>query len=360
MRSDVQGGDAAGGGPPATPLHTLIVEPDDGSTAVVAQIEAAASSIDLTIYELSDPGIVSALIAAQARHVQVRVLYDWYSFSPEDQQQAVLPIVRNLLAAGIACRAAPRTFEVTHEKAFVIDGVRAIVMTFNLVHEYFVTTRDFGILTTVPSEVAEVQAVFAADWSAQPITPDQPTLVWSPTNSRARLTTMIAGAGHTLDVYCEEVSDPGTLGALVAAAKRGVRVRLIAAVLTSGGPANGNSPGITYLQAGGVDAVCKSFPVPTPQGPQPIYIHAKSIVADYGSAAARAFVGSENLSCVSLNDNRECGILVTEPAILDRIEATFSADWAKPSTPVASDPSPLDPCPGDPRGRTEARIAARA
>jgi cardiolipin synthase A/B len=348
--------EAPSAGPPA-PLHDLIVEPDDGSTAVVAAIEGASSTIDLTIYELSDPGIVGALIAAPARKVQVRVIYDWYSFSPDDQQTQVLPTIQRLTNAGVACRPAPRTFEVTHEKALVIDGARALVLTFNLASEYFSTTRDFGISTLVPGEIAEIQAVFEADWNDRPITPAAPTLVWSPVNSRAKITALIQGARQTLDVYCEELEDPGTLGALVAAAKRGVTVRVIAAVLTSTGTGNDNAPGITLLRAGGVDAVSKSFPAPSGAGP--LYIHAKAIVADLGSPTARAFVGSENLSCVSLDDNRECGLLVTESAILDRLDATFASDWGQPSVPVPADATPLKACPGQAAARARARVAAR-
>jgi phosphatidylserine/phosphatidylglycerophosphate/cardiolipin synthase-like enzyme len=88
------------------------------------------------------------------------------------------------------------------------------------------------------------------------------------------------------------------------------------------------------MQAGGVSAVCKAF----------LYIHAKMVLADVGSAQAQAYIGSENLSCVSLGENRECGIIVTEPAILQRLEATFQSDWAQPSVAVTPDSTPLTPC----------------
>jgi phosphatidylserine/phosphatidylglycerophosphate/cardiolipin synthase-like enzyme len=223
-------------------------------------------------------------------------------------------------------------------------------MSFNLTADYFGGTRDFGIVTSVPAEVAEIAAVFDADWNGQPAAPKTASLVWSPVNSRSKLTALINGATHSLDVYCEEVEDPGTLGALVAAAKRGVAVRLVAAVLSGEGNINGNARGITYLTAGGVSAVCKSF----------LYIHAKMILADMGQAAAQAYIGSENFSCVSLGDNRECGILVSEPAILQRIESTYNADWQQPSVSTAPDTSPLTPCAGNRAARTEVRTAVRA
>lgn len=314
--------------------HTLIVEPDDGRTLVLQTLNAATKSIDLVIYELSDSQIVSALVSAQGRKVAVRVLYNWYSFSSQMQQNDVTPTIQKLTQAGIQCKPAPKTFDETHEKAFIVDGTTAIVMSFNLTAEYFGTTRDFGIVTTVAAEVAEIEAVFQADWSGTTITPNVASLVWSPVNASTKLTALITGAKQTLDIYSEEASDPGTLGAMVAAAKRGVNVRFIAAVLSGEGKINENARGITTLVNGGVNAVCKSF----------LYIHAKMILADYGTANAQAFIGSENLSCTSLFKNRECGILVSETAILDRLNTTYTSDWAQPSVTVTPDTQALSPC----------------
>jgi cardiolipin synthase A/B len=340
-----------------TSAHTLIVEPDDGRTAVLSQLNAAKKSIDLTIYEIGDSQIVAALVAAQKRKVSVRVLYNWYSFPADTQQREVLPVIQQLKKAGIQCKEAPKKFEVTHEKAFVIDGTTAIIMSFNLTSEYFSDTRDFGIITTVANEVAEVEAVFNADWNDTSISPSVASLVWSPVNSRTKLTDLINAARQTLDIYCEEAEDPGTLGAMVAAAKRGVKVRFIAAVLSGSGKINGNAQGVTYMVNGGVDAVCKYFPIDN--NTAQMYIHAKMVLADYGTANAKAFVGSENFACVSLDDNRECGILVTESAILDRLQTTYNSDWAQPSIPVTPNDTPLRACLGNPAGRTQDRIKAR-
>jgi cardiolipin synthase A/B len=342
-----------------SPLHSAVVEPTDGSAPVLAALGAARRTVDLAIYEISDAAVIGALVAAQRRGVAVRVLYNWYSFDATTQQDEVAPAIDQLTQAGISCRRAPPNFEVSHEKYFVFDASSALVMTFNLVAEYFVSTRDFGVATTVPTEVAEIESVFDADWNSQPITPAIDTLVWSPINSRARLASLIGSARTTLEVYNEELSDPGILGALVAAAQRGVTVRVIAAVFSSAGNPNANARGITYLTSHGVQAACKEFPVVTPSGSVPIYVHAKAIVADFGTPTARAFVGSENFSCVSLDDNRECGILVGEPAILGRIESTFESDWAQPSASVSPDPTALTACPPDAAARSVDRIASR-
>lgn len=343
-----------------SPSHTLIVEPDDGRTLVLNTLNAARNSIDLTIYELSDSEIMSALTAAQGRKVTVRVLYNWYSFPADTQQREIMPAIQQLKAAGIQSKPAPANFEVTHEKAFVVDDSTGIVMSFNLTSEYFSDTRDFGIITTVPAEVEEIAAVFSADWNGTSIVPKVASMVWSPVNSRSKLTALINKTKKTLDIYCEDIDDPGTLGAMVAAAKRGVKVRLMAAVLSGQGQANGNARGITYLRNGQVNAVCKSFPFVALGVQHQMYIHAKMALADYQMPSAQAYIGSENFACVSLDDNRECGIIVNEPAILDRLQATYDADWAQPSVPVTPDNTPLVACLGNPVARTTARIKARA
>src|ERR1700677_3102960 len=46
------------------------------------------------------------------------------------------------------------------------------------------------------------------------------------------------------------------------------------------------------------------------------YIHAKTVIADYGYSDEKAFVGSENFSSGSLNDNRELGIITTNSSII--------------------------------------------
>jgi phosphatidylserine/phosphatidylglycerophosphate/cardiolipin synthase-like enzyme len=121
-------------------------------------------------------------------------------------------------------------------------------------------------------------------------------------------------------------------------------------VLSAEGNLNGNARGVTFLLNGGVSAVCKSF----------LYIHAKMILADLGTPTARAYIGSVNMGCVSLNDNRECGIIVTEPAILESLETTYQSDWAQPSVTVPPDPSPLSACPGNAATRTKTRVSQRA
>jgi cardiolipin synthase len=157
--------------------------------------------------------------------------------------------------------------------------------------------------------VREAEAIFNADWNLQPFTPHDPNLLLSPVNSRAGLLALLRRGRHSVEVYAEEVQDPGIEAALVAAHRHGARVRLI----SNAGDAS-NMRGLTTLVNGGVLTHLLTSP----------YIHAKAIIVDNHWA----FVGSENISRPSLDQNRELGVLISDPAVLTRLETTFEQDWA--------------------------------
>ena len=297
--------------------HELIVEPDDGRTAILAALQDAKRSVDLTIYELDDPQVEASLVAARNRGVDIRVLYNYHSFAAEGVKDPNQPTVDALTRVGIQTRRASGSFAVTHQKTFLIDGSVAIIMTFNLGSNYFQGTRDLGIITTDAAEVMEVQRVFEGDWNYERVAPTLPALVWSPDNSREKILNLINRAARTLDVYSEEVGDQECIEALISAAKRGVTVRLLSAQMLKEGR-DLNAPARQTLGDGGVQAKAGTG----------LYTHAKMILVDYGRGGQTAFIGSENLSSASLDKNRELGILVTEQAILDRLCNVFENDWA--------------------------------
>ena len=57
------------------------------------------------------------------------------------------------------------------------------------------------------------------------------------------------------------------------------------------------------------------------------YIHAKTIIADYGTTAAKVFQGSENFSSNSLNSNRELGLIVSDSGVATGLASAFNADF---------------------------------
>jgi cardiolipin synthase A/B len=71
-----------------------------------------------------------------------------------------------------------------------------------------------------------------------------------------------------------------------------------------------------------VDTTIKQSGVQVREDPQ-LYMHAKIIVVDNKVA----FVGSDNISTQSLDQNRELGIIVSDSSVLHTLQTTFQNDW---------------------------------
>jgi phosphatidylserine/phosphatidylglycerophosphate/cardiolipin synthase-like enzyme len=303
--------------PPASAgAARFFTEPDDGRGPVLDVINGAQQSITLTIYEISDPQIIGALISARQRGVSVQVLYNLYSFTSKNPNA---PTITQLQNAGIEVKPAAQTFRVTHQKTLVADGRTAVIMSLNLQASYFSTSRDFGYVTSDPALVSEIAEVFSADWNYTSASVSQPQLVWSPVNSRTKITQVITGATTSLDIYNEELEDAPVLSAIADAAQRGVKVRVLCAKLSGTSGTDGNAAGRDQINSAGGQAKVGTG----------LYIHAKMVLADQGTPSALAYMGSENFSATSLDKNRELGILLTDSSILSSIENSFQSDWGQ-------------------------------
>ncbi len=225
------------------------------------------------------------------------------------------PAFSYLRAHGVAVRWAPSHFDFTHEKAIVVDGRRAAIMTMNLTARYSSDTRDFVVLDTRRADVAAVAATFADDWQDGGLPPSSPaTLVWSP-GAQDALVGLISSARRRLLVENEEMADDTVTNALLAAARRGVNVEV---VMTRQRDWFG---AFSTLARAGVS-------VRTYAASAPLYIHAKAIVVDPGTGHARAFVGSQNFSATSLLYNRELGLITTRRPIVAALAAVIARDGA--------------------------------
>jgi len=206
----------------ATSGLSLIAEPDAGLAPIYALLGSARHSLDLEIYELEDDQACAILAADARRGVQVHVLLD--ARYVEADNQAAYTYLRT---HGVAVRWAPAQFDLTHEKAIVVDDRTAAIMTMNLTARYYSSTRDFVVLDRRRSDVAAIAGTFAGDWAGGEAQPDSADdLLWSP-GAQDALVALIGSARHELLVENEEMSDRAVIGALEAAAQRGVRVEVV-------------------------------------------------------------------------------------------------------------------------------------
>jgi phosphatidylserine/phosphatidylglycerophosphate/cardiolipin synthase-like enzyme len=296
--------------PAAAAGDRLIVEPDDGMATIDDLLGSAHRSLDLTMYELADPTAESILAADASRGVRVRVILD-----RRLEQARNLPAYEFLRSRGVAVAWSSSRFFATHEKAFVVDDSTAVVMSLNLTSRYYATSRDVAVVDRDPADVAAIESVFAADLhGGGSATPAADDLVWSPGQSWADLLALISRARVSVAVESEELSSPAVVRALVADAKRGVRVSVAMTYSDDWRPA------FVALRRAGAQ-------VRVMYGERPLYLHAKLFAIDAGTAHGVVFVGSENLTDASLLHDRELGIVLLAPTAVHRIATVIASDF---------------------------------
>jgi cardiolipin synthase A/B len=282
----------------------VVVLPDDGIDFYIQELDAARSSIDLYVYLLSNQRIVDALIRAERRDVDVRVMLDPV---PYGGARTEVDTFRTLDAAGIDTRWSSGDFRFAHVKTLIVDRSVVLVMTHNLTDAAFSTNRGFAVLSTDALLVDHAVAIFDRDWAGMGDVPAGP-LVTSPETSRSVLIDLMGDAKLTIDIYAEALTDTEVVSVLLRAVERGVRVRLVMS------DQNGlENPEAELLALGGVEVRTVGH----------LYIHAKMVLVD----GERVFLGSQNLTANSLDNNREIGLILDRPSILARARAAFDRDF---------------------------------
>ena len=307
---------------------SLNVLPDDGENAIYNFVNSATSSVDVTIYELKDVTLENDLVAREKAGVNVRVILDQAQKSYDTAAYNVLT------AGGVGVVWSSTAFTYTHQKTITVNNDESYISTGNFDTTYYATSRDFGVFDTDANDVAAIVAVFNADYAQTSITPsDGDDLVWSPTDSQTHLLALINGAQHSLDVEQEEFSDTTLVNAIVADENRGVTVRVVVE-----DPSDYTSELNQITAAGG-----KVTGYSSSTG---FYIHAKTIIADYGTSTAKAFAGSENFSSNSLNNNRELGLITSDSGVVSGLESDVQRRLHRVAAPArwpSSAPAPRPP-----------------
>jgi len=288
---------------------SVFAEPQAGITPVLQLIGEAHKSIDLTMYELTDQQVESALVAAEKRGVEVRVLLNHKD--PFETSSPNASAFSYLVEHGVQVRYAPSYLSLTHQKTLTIDNATSAILTLNLAGDYS-STRDFGVIDSQPADVASIVQTFDADWASKHTSPSSGTgdLVWSP-GAAAAVMNLIQNAQKSIDLENEEMDYRTATSALCSAAHRGVDVKVVMTYDSEW------SSAFRELDACGAH-------VHVFHG-QAYYIHAKVLIVD----GSTALVGSQNLSTESLDYNRELGITLKSPTLVGQLSGWFDSDYTK-------------------------------
>jgi cardiolipin synthase len=115
------------------------------------------------------------------------------------------------------------------------------------------------------------------------------------------LSAFIAGAKKDLAIYDSKVQDPSMIKLLKERAAKGVQVRVL-------GDMKGKDPSIEERKLS-------------------MRLHVRAIVRD----GRYAFVGSQSLRKDELENRREVGLIINNPAVARKLLQVFESDWADSS-----------------------------
>jgi cardiolipin synthase len=272
----------------------VIVQPEAGVVPVIQAIRAAKKSIDVAIFRFDRSEVEKALAAAVQRGVAVRAMI---AHTNRGGEARLRKLEQRLLAAGILVSRSADDLLRYHAKFMVADST-LYLYGFNFTKLDIDKSRSFGIATRDSKTVAEAAKLFEADVTRQSYCPGKSHLVVSPENARPMLAAFISGAKTELAIYDLKVQDPAIIKLLKERAVKGVRVRVL-------GNMKGSHPGIDERKLA------------------TMRLHVRAIVRD----GKRAFVGSQSLRKDELENRREVGLIINNPAAAKKILQVFDADW---------------------------------
>jgi phosphatidylserine/phosphatidylglycerophosphate/cardiolipin synthase-like enzyme len=306
---------------------------------VVAEVDKARKTIDVTSFDLNLPSFVNALAAAAQRGVEVRVVYDGTngdqkleaSQSPDGKEFNAVTVMRS---AGIQLVDDGRSNGLMHDKMIIIDGKTLFVGSWNM--SYNDTFRNNNNLLEIsdPTLVANYQAKFdelfvdkhfgtKAEVGAQTpqmtIGGDQVLNYFSPVDHVTdKLVGLVDGAKKSVRFIIFTYTDNDLANAMIGRFKAGVDV---AGVIENRGASQGAL----------VPLACAKVPVKVDGNKYTM--HHKVIVID-GSIVV---TGSFNFTKSADTVNDDNVIVIYDSALAKQYLAEFDRIEA-----IAKDPDPAD------------------
>jgi cardiolipin synthase len=276
-----------------------------------------------------------ALIAAGARGVDVFVVYDgfanlvvdprFFSFGPQVHVMRYPAFRAGMLLLNV------RKSGRDHRKLLVIDGAQGFVGGYNIGSAYATQWRDTHLRLRGPA-VWDLESAFIDFWNAhrevtQPELPQHGAADWESRlrvhgNVPSQLVYPIRG------MYLEAINrarerilitqpyfipDREIVAALLAAARRGVEVRVLMPADSNHVVADWLSRGFyTRLLAGGIELWRYEHAM----------IHAKTMTID----GQWSTIGTANIDRLSLTGNYEVNVEIFDPAVAAHLETIFATD----------------------------------
>jgi cardiolipin synthase len=276
----------------------LITQPDDGIAPLIKAIKRAKKTVDIVIFRFDIDAVEKALTDAVGRGVAVRALIAHTNRGGEGKLRK---LESRLLKVGVTLSRTADDMVRYHGKLLIIDRKVAFVLGFNWTKQDIEKSRSLGLEARNPKVVRDILKIVDADHDRLDLKIKSTRVVVSPENARERLTAFIKRAKRELLIYDMNVSDDGMIALLKAKAEAGVKVRVLGSVE-------------------------KKWEAELPWKVRPfksMKLHVRCMIRD-GQAA---FVGSQSLRKLELDERRAVGLITKDRATVGQIAAVFAKDW---------------------------------
>ena len=272
----------------------LIIQPEAGVVPIIHAIKTARKLIDVFIFRFDRDDVEKALGSAVQRGVVVRAII---AHTNRGGEARLRKLEQRLLAQGVLVSRSADDLLRYHAKYMIADSTLHL-LGFNFTKLDMDRSRSFAVSTKDSRAVQAALKLFEADLTRQPYAPSKSNLVVSPENSREMLAGFIKGAKKQLAIYDAKLFDPAMVKLLRERADKGVEVRVLGAIKGKYGDIEARKLGNMRL-------------------------HVRAIVRD----GSQAFVGSQSLRKDELENRREVGLIVTNPAMARGMLKVFDSDW---------------------------------
>jgi cardiolipin synthase A/B len=277
----------------------LITQPDEGIAPLLAAVKRARRRITIVIFRFDLDELEDALAAAVKRGVEVVTLI---AHTNKGGEASLRKLEQRMLKNGVTVNRTDDDMVRYHGKLLVVDRRMALVLGFNFT-EQDIRSRSFGVITRSTRVVKDLLRLFESDANRTDYTPCVRDLVISPENARSRLYAFLRKARVSLDIYDPNVSDDEMIALLQKKAARGVRIRIIGAL-----EEKWEKQGFAEVRP---LRGCR--------------LHVRAIVRD----GRRAFVGSQSLRKLELDERREVGLFIRDRKGVRKVEKVFNGDWKR-------------------------------
>ena len=272
---------------------------------IIKKIDASENRVYLEIYMLTKDSIKDALIRAENRGLDVKVLLEKNPYMAYNINNKSYDFLDKAWVFTQWSNA--QNFALNHTKMLIVDD-DIIISTWNFTHSTFTYNRDFFLFIKDEILLYKLLDIFNGDFDWELVQIYDDNLVISPEYSRSKFEILFREAEKSIDMYFQYLKDEELFNLLISRLENGIKINIILAESAL----DDNKSEIEKLKELGANVSLIKKPK----------IHSKAILVD----DKYLFLGSINFSWYSLDKNREIWIILKDKKVIEKFKNIFKED----------------------------------